>query len=475
MNYLEALSSNRADGPEFAATSLTKGPKRAKLSVKRDHGTAGKRKAGKKDSKTPRKPMAKRKKARTAKQKAATAKMIRGNKAARAAKKATGKKRPKLKSQTKHAKRVAAGKKAARTRKRNEAAGKKPKARKARKSSKGRKGGKSGSRSSSRSSHRSSTRVVKQTIVKHVPTGGLLVQAPPKRRAKKRKGGKRKTSKKGKRKGTAKRKGGGKSKGAMENPMTGTELFVGSITGLLGFLTADAVDRLLATHALTDKGTKDASGNELFADNPPTTGSYTGLFNATAICAPMDATRWLAGLGVAGVPLVIAHFISAPMGRSALQFFGFAAGVRIVGKGLIDMTAQLLQTNSTGQRLFDGEMRAAALKANNGNSQAAALASLPSAGLGRTPRLGAPAADCAPCADKQGAGYPSMPREVAPPTTATAPNPNTQMAPPAPPAPPPPPPPNSAVAPNANGLTGPRNGVAGTPKRNRFNWGHHDA
>ena len=402
-----------------------------------------------------------RKKARTAKQKAATAKMLRANKRARSA----GKRKTKSSGKRKSAKRAAAGRKAARTRKRNKAehkaAGRKGARRtKARKVA--RKGGKrrGAARSSNRSSHRSSTRVVKQTIVKHVPTGGLLVQAPKRsKRRKAKRAGKRHSGRKGARKGTRR----AKRSAAMENPMTTGELILGGFTGLLGFLTADVVDRMLATHALTDKGTKDLQGNELYADNPPSSGDYTGLYNATAICAPMDVTRWLVGVGaVAGLPLVLAHFVKNDMARSGLQFFGFAAGVRIVGKGLTDLVAGVLKTNPIGQQLYDGEMRAAALKANNGNPAAAALASLPSAGLGR-PRLGA-AAPCAPCAT--GAGYPSMPREVASGATQSAPpqnsTPSTQMAPPA--APPPAAPP-APVFNQVSTLTG----VPGT--KNRFVWG----
>jgi hypothetical protein len=252
--------------------------------------------------------------------------------------------------------------------------------------------------------------------------------------------------------------------GAMENPMTGVEIFVGSITGLVGFGLADALDRVLATHALTDKGTKDANGIELYADNPATTGPYAGLFNATAICAPMDLTRWAAGLAMAAVPLTIAHFVGAPTGRAALQFFGFGAGVRIVGKGLTDLVAMVTRTSPIGQRLYDGEMRAAALK--SGGSANPELASLPSAGLGKpVAKLGA--ADCAPCANKAtaGAGYPSMPREVSAPA-AGAQQPQINAA------PPPPPPPPAAVPPSNNSVT-----LRGIPMPRRApgaNWGAAD-
>ena len=277
----------------------------------------------------------------------------------------------------------------------------------------------------------------------------------------------------------------------MENPMTGVELFVGGITGLLGFGVADAVDRLLATQALTDKGTKDANGYELYANTPPSSGDYAGLYNPTAICAPMGWKRWVFGLLGAAVPLGIAQVVSAPTGRAALQFFGFGYGVRVVGKGLIDGLAALTVHTGVGQRLYDGEMRAAILSANNGDSSAAALASLPAAmsgaqaGAAGVPGQLGKAAPCNGCADKaaqpnasaNGTGYPSMPREVASQATAVAPPPSAATPPstaPTPPArtfapPPPPPPPFQATQ-----LTGaPANGKPA--RKNPFAWGEEFA
>jgi hypothetical protein len=470
MNYLDMLDANRTSGPEYAATnkppkraksgrSLTKHKKRAKLSVKRSHGTTGNKEGGPKHSKTPRKsPMAKRRKLKGKAKKKFLARMAAGaseptRKKGKGAptKRKSAKRRKARKVRAAHSIKMPRGRKGSRKR-----VGVHVKVGRRRRSR-----GFSVPRKTKRIYVIAAEKPRRKRRVKH----RRRAMANPTRR---RKGGHRRSR-----------------RGAMENPMSGTELFVGSLFGLVGFLTGDVVDRILATHPLTDKGAKDANGNELYADNPATTGDYTGLFNATAICAPMDAKRWIVGLVVPAVALGGAHFVAAPHVRAALQFFGFAYGVRIVGKGLTDLVARVVNTNPVGQRLYDGEMRAAVLKANNGNGAAAALASLPSAGLGRAPRLGAAAPSCAPCADKQqGTGYPSMPREVAPisaqapmPPVNVAPpaSPATQMAPPSapaiPPAPPaalPPPPPTAN-----SGLTGPRDGVAGAPRQhNRFNWGH---
>src|SRR4029077_4763184 len=169
----------------------------------------------------------------------------------------------------------------------------------------------------------------------------------------------------------------------------------------------------------------------------------------------------------AAVPLTVAHFVSAPTGRAALQFFGFGYGIRIVGKGLIDGLSMLTVHTGTGQRLYDGEMRAAVLKANNGNNQADALASLPSAGLGK-PQLAAPCTDCGDKAKQAGAGWPSMPVSPGARSTSTPAN-NTSSTPPVNnnPSPAPPPPPASAEY-NPGPLTGtPKHGS----RKNPYAWG----
>lgn len=246
----------------------------------------------------------------------------------------------------------------------------------------------------------------------------------------------------------------------MENPLGGMELAVGLFTGALGFGVSDFIDRYLSTHALTDKNAKDASGNELYADTPPTDGAYKGLFNGTAVLAPMDLKRWGVGVAVAGAPIVVASFVKSSAGRSALQMFGFGAALRLVGKGLTDGVRMLSQKTAIGQRLYDGEARAAALKAEAaGTTPALPSGSLPSSGLGRT--LGA--GNCGKCG-KVGAGACC---------TSCA---KTQAAPP-----PPPPPPQNLVPNPAGGppsqLNGAPQGVAAPaaapePKKNKFHWGY---
>jgi len=261
----------------------------------------------------------------------------------------------------------------------------------------------------------------------------------------------------------------------MENPLSGMELFVGGIFGLVGFGVGDLTDRLIATHAITLKSAATSTTPALYADTPPTSGDYQGLFNPTAITAPMNILRWVNAIGGPAVLFTIARFIPNVNVRAAFQFGAFGYGVRTVGKGLIDLVAKLSGSMQIGQQLYDGELRAQVLQANQGNNQAPALGNLPAAGLGRVPCgkcNGKPG--CADCARK-GLGWPSMPRELPAATSTTAPT--------APPAAPPAviPPPASVMtaatpARPATPATPPgasTSGLTGAPK-SKWSYGNYD-
>lgn len=119
----------------------------------------------------------------------------------------------------------------------------------------------------------------------------------------------------------------------MENPLNGMELFVGAVTGLVGFLATSLTDRAIATRESA---------------------------TIKSVSAPiyMDVYRLGAAVGFAAFPLVTAHFIRSPMWRAGLQFFGVAALLYLTGKVAQDLGGKLLAENSTGQRLFGGEIAA---------------------------------------------------------------------------------------------------------------------
>jgi hypothetical protein len=254
--------------------------------------------------------------------------------------------------------------------------------------------------------------------------------------------------------------------GYRRNPMGAAELLVGGLSGLVGFGLGDFTDRLLATHAITVKAAATATTPATYADTPPTTGSYQGLFNPTAITAPMNLVRWANALGAPAALFVVANFVKGPKLKSSLHLAAFGYGLRTVGKGLIDLVAKFTTSFQLGQQLYDGEMRAQVLQANNGNQTAAALGNLPAAGLGKP-------GDCVGCNKQLGVGWPSMPRETGTPANAAAPAPQQlQPQPAALPARPAPPPPAASLPGAPPGAS--TQGLTGAKKSNGAAWGEYE-
>jgi hypothetical protein len=242
----------------------------------------------------------------------------------------------------------------------------------------------------------------------------------------------------------------------MENPLSGGELLIGVITGSIGYITMDLADRFLATHALTAAA---AAGS--FTDGA-NGAQYPGLYNATAVLAPMNWQRWAAGVVGPLVPIFAATMVKAPAGRSALQMFGVGALLRTAGKGLQTLVAQFSNTTSFGNRLYDAEIRAAQLAAGT-------TPTAPTSGLGRVPRqMGAGRCGGGVKYDMQGNAL----SNCGPPSQVQMPPMTSVPPPPPPPVPPPPmvtspqPPPSggiptvilppspATITPNPYGLTG---------------------
>lgn len=486
MSYASKMA---REGSEASSEVVYLTPGRGRASMSRT--ARGSREPG---TSTKRKPMAKKK--RSAAQIAATKKMQRAAKkarkskmhggVARAAKRSASKaktKSPRRRARTsaapaaakprKSSKRARAAKKAAKTRAANKAA----RSRAAKKAAKTRKHGKShartahkprkrhstkrrgthkrrksGSRGRRRAVHHRRTAVATRSQVIALPghtTKVVLAPIPSSGRRggkKRRSSGKKRKSRKGssrKRKTTRRREHaseamelhGGSYGAAMENPLGAAEIIVGGLTGLIGFATSEIVDRILATHALT------ANGDGTFADGQGASGTdYAGLNNGTAIIAPMSLMRWAAGIGITVVPFGVAAMVRAPVGKSALQMFGFGAGIRLLGKALTDFVAQLTATTQFGQQVFINEQRAIAAQATAAGTTAPTWAAgLPSTGLGR-PQLAAgtgactagTGACCGSCARAHAAAPASVPASTAVPPLPPAPPPATPPAPPPP-------------------------------------------
>lgn len=138
------------------------------------------------------------------------------------------------------------------------------------------------------------------------------------------------------------RRGGRRHRrGALENPLSGMELAVGALTGVIGYTAADVVDRFLATRADADLVKK------------------VQMPLAEAAPIYLDWYRLGAGVAMAAVPLVGAHFVRNATARSALQFFGFGAAFSVLGKAVGAVAAHVLKDNDYGKRLYGAEIAAA--------------------------------------------------------------------------------------------------------------------
>lgn len=137
------------------------------------------------------------------------------------------------------------------------------------------------------------------------------------------------------------------------------ELFVGGVTGLIGYLAVSLTDRAIATRASATV-------------KSPSAPIYS------------DWYRLGAAVGFTVVPLVTAHYIRSPLWRSGLQFFGVASLLYLGGKLADDLGAKMLHDNDTGKRLFGGEIAAQDLVA------AAANTTPPAPGAGALPDQNVP-------------------------------------------------------------------------------------
>jgi hypothetical protein len=203
---------------------------------------------------------------------------------------------------------------------------------------------------------------------------------------------------------------------AMENPLSGGELGLAFLTGTVGYVLTDMLDRWLAV--------KELAGNPSASPAVAATALAT---NGTAMSPSMAALtkpgiwRVLAQAGAAAVPLAGAYWIKEPLGRAALQGAGLGALIHlgssllthfVIAKwagGSAPTAGSLQQSVSTwyGAELQADNASDLATTGTNGTLiNAAGTVAGPPRGLaarpGVTPRaLGAPKAtgvgNCAPC------------------------------------------------------------------------------
>jgi hypothetical protein len=202
-----------------------------------------------------------------------------------------------------------------------------------------------------------------------------------------------------------------RNRGILTNPVSGGELVTIGFTGLLGFAGADMLDRFLASHPLDATSAAALASTGKVIDKADGT-RYPGMFNGAAIAAPMDVTRWAAGLGATAVPIIIGGFVRAPMWRAVFQGFGIGAGLRTLGKGFSDLMAMLFKPSATSphatmQRLYVNEMVASSIKAQDAAERLLIVA--PGLGYPGAKPGCSPGCRCAACGQAGVGAPPGMP------------------------------------------------------------------
>ncbi len=144
----------------------------------------------------------------------------------------------------------------------------------------------------------------------------------------------------------------GRFKHAAENPMTIGIAVAGGIGGGLGWIVPAAVDRFLATHALT----KNADGvlNDI---PPPATFLQANNYNQFAVEAPMGLKRWIGAFAVIGGGTLLSRVKWTPLAVFGGSFAVMGA-LRTTVHGVTDLLAYLTGKTKFGQRYFQQQIQA---------------------------------------------------------------------------------------------------------------------
>jgi hypothetical protein len=155
---------------------------------------------------------------------------------------------------------------------------------------------------------------------------------------------------------------------ALSNPLSGGELVLVGITGLVGFGLADFVGRYMETTAVASG----AAANSIPAG--------ATVPNDVATTAFPSWQAMAAQFGIAAVPGIAAAFVDSPWGRAALQGMMLGAGFSLFGGLFKSLMASMIGTTALGQQLYLAETEAqAAVTAAGGTTAAATSTTTPTA------------------------------------------------------------------------------------------------
>jgi hypothetical protein len=193
-------------------------------------------------------------------------------------------------------------------------------------------------------------------------------------------------------------RGRGVHRFALENPLTGSELVIIGVTGVVGATAGSLVDRFIATHALSAPA--DSTGANTM-DAPDATKQQ--VYNFQAVNAPMGWQRWLAGVGGSAVFLGVGSYVKSPGWRATWQGMGIGWGLQTLLKGATDLMTMIFGKGAFGERMYAAEIGAANAHKNALVAGAPALAPVQAIGLAaphaQRPGLGAPqTTSCSKCA-----------------------------------------------------------------------------
>ena len=133
---------------------------------------------------------------------------------------------------------------------------------------------------------------------------------------------------------------------ALANPLSGSELLLLGVSGLIGYGLADFAGRYMETTAVAAGG----------AANSVPTGATLPNDQATIGWPSWQAMA--TQFGLAALPMIGASFVDSPWGRAGLQGVGLGAGFALFGNIARNAMAQLIGSTALGQQLYLAEYEA---------------------------------------------------------------------------------------------------------------------